>query len=87
MRSASLNSSPALKARRRNVTRARQQREHLKAIRTHGLRRVTVWIPDPNSTAFAMEAHRQSELAAASPQAAADQAFVDAISIGFDDLE
>ena len=87
MRSTSLNSSPALRARRRNVARARRQRERLKALGAQGLRRVMVWMPDPTAPAFALEARRQSALAAASMQAAADQAFVDAISISFDDLD
>jgi hypothetical protein len=36
--------------------------------------------PDVRSPGFAAEAHRQSALAAASPHAAGDQAFADAIS-------
>ena len=36
--------------------------------------------PDISDPSFAAEAHRQSALAAAAPQEAADQAFVDAIS-------
>jgi hypothetical protein len=37
-------------------------------------------VPDTRSRAFAAEAHRQSAAVAASPQAAEDQAFVDAVS-------
>ena len=39
-----------------------------------------IWVPDVRAPGFAAEAHRQSALAAASPHAAEDQAFVDAIS-------
>ena len=39
-----------------------------------------IWVPDVRAPGFAAEAHRQSALAAASPLAAEDQAFVDAIS-------
>lgn len=39
-----------------------------------------IWVPDVRAPGFAAEAHRQSALAAASPHAADDQAFVDAIS-------
>jgi hypothetical protein len=40
-----------------------------------------MWVPDTRTAEFAAEARRQSALAAASPHAADDQAFVDAISI------
>ncbi len=39
-----------------------------------------IWVPDVRAPGFAAEAHRQSALAASSPHAAEDQAFVDAIS-------
>jgi hypothetical protein len=41
---------------------------------------VQIWVPDVRAPGFAAEAHRQSALAATSPHAAEDQAFVDAIS-------
>ena len=39
-----------------------------------------IWVPDVRAPGFSAEAHRQSALAAATPHAAEDQAFVDAIS-------
>lgn len=39
-----------------------------------------IWVPDVRDPGFAAEAHRQSALAAASPQATEDQEFVNAIS-------
>jgi hypothetical protein len=53
---------------------------HRARLRRQGLRPVQIWVPDVRSPEFAAEAHRQSALAAASPHAAEDQAFVDAIS-------
>ncbi len=53
---------------------------HRARLRRQGLRPVQIWVPDVRSPDFAVEAHRQSALAAASPHAAEDQAFVDAIS-------
>ncbi len=53
---------------------------HRERLRRQGLRPVQIWVPDVRAPGFAAEAHRQSELAAASAHAADDQAFVDAIS-------
>jgi hypothetical protein len=41
---------------------------------------VQIWVADVRSKAFVRAAHRQSLAVAGSPQAADDQAFVDAIS-------
>jgi len=54
--------------------------DHRARLRRQGLRPVQIWVPDVRAPGFAAEAHRQSALAAASPDAAEDQAFVDAIS-------
>ncbi|MHB8289094.1 MAG: antitoxin MazE family protein [Acidimicrobiales bacterium] len=54
--------------------------DHRARLRRQGLRPVQIWVPDVRAPGFAAEAHRQSALAASSPHAAADQAFVDAIS-------
>jgi len=54
--------------------------DHRARLRRQGLRPVQIWVPDVRALGFAAEAHRQSALAAASPDAAEDQAFVDAIS-------
>lgn len=53
---------------------------HRQRLRRKGLRPVQIWVPDVRSRAFAAEAHRQSFAVARSRHAAADQAFVDAIS-------
>ena len=53
---------------------------HRLRLRKQGLRPIQIWVPDVRSKTFAREAHRQSLLAAQSPYAAGDQAFVDAIS-------
>jgi hypothetical protein len=53
---------------------------HRERLREEGLRPVQLWVPDVRAPGFAAEAHRQSALAARSPHAAEDQAFVDAIS-------
>jgi hypothetical protein len=54
--------------------------DHRARLRRQGLRPVQIWVPDVRAPEFAAEAHRQSVLAASSPHAAEDQAFVDAIS-------
>ncbi len=53
---------------------------HRARLRRQGLRPVQIWVPDVRAPGFAAEAHRQSELAAASSHEPEDQAFVDAIS-------
>jgi len=63
--------------RRRSRDKVRRHRERLRA---RGLRPVQVWVPDTRTAAFAEQAHRQSRAVAASPRAAADQAFIDAIT-------
>lgn len=56
-------------------------REHRKRLRALGLRPVQIWVPDVRAPEFVAEARRQSAAIAASEQEAADQAFVDAISV------
>jgi len=41
---------------------------------------VQIWVSDRRAPEFATEAHRQSRAVAASEHAAADQAFIDAVS-------
>lgn len=55
-------------------------REHRERLRAQGLRPIQIWVPDVRSAAFKAEAHRQSLAVAASPHAAEEQAFIDAIS-------
>ncbi len=59
-------------------------RAHRARMRAQGLRQVTLWLPDTRTEEFRREAHRQSLLAAQSDHEAEDQAFIDAISIGWD---
>ncbi|MDR3523561.1 MAG: antitoxin MazE family protein [Acetobacteraceae bacterium] len=58
---------------------------HRAKLRALGLRPVQFWLPDVNSPEFKAEARRQSLLVASSPQAAEDQAFIDAISDWWDE--
>ena len=55
-------------------------RGHRERLRRQGLRPIQIWVPDTRSPAFAVEARRQSAAVADSPDEAADQAFIDAIS-------
>lgn len=54
--------------------------EHRARLRAKGLRPIQIWVPDVRAPSFKAEAHRQSLAVAASPQAAGDQAFIDAVS-------
>lgn len=55
-------------------------RAHRKRLRQQGLRPIQIWVPDMRSPAFLKEARLQSLAVANSPQADADQDFIDAIS-------
>ncbi|MBK6597770.1 MAG: antitoxin MazE family protein [Proteobacteria bacterium] len=55
-------------------------RAHRQRLREQGLRPVQIWVPDVRTRAFARAAREQSRCVAASRFAAADQAFIDAIS-------
>ena len=59
-------------------------RQHRERLRGQGLRPLQIWVPDVRAPEFVAEAHRQSVAVAASEGEADDQAFVDAISVGFD---
>lgn len=59
--------------------------EHRRRLKEQGLRPIQIWVPDVRAPEFAVEAHRQSALIAASEHEADDQAFVDAISVDWDD--
>jgi hypothetical protein len=50
-------------------------------LRAQGLRPIQIWVPDTRSPAFAAEAHRQSLAVAQSSRGAADQDFIEAISM------
>jgi len=55
-------------------------RAHRERLRRKGLRPIQIWVPDVRSPSFEAEARRQSRAVARSPQAKADQEFIDAIS-------
>ncbi|MEO8748838.1 antitoxin MazE family protein [Dermatophilaceae bacterium Sec6.4] len=59
-------------------------RAHRQRLREQGLRPVQIWVPDVRAPEFVAQAHLQSTAIAASEHEAADQAFVDAISVDWD---
>ncbi len=59
-------------------------RQHRERLRRQGLRPLQIWVPDVRAPEFIAEAHRQSVAIATSEREADDQAFVDAISSGWD---
>jgi hypothetical protein len=67
--------------RRAAVPVADRVRDHRQRLRAQGLRPVQIWVPDVRSPEFAREAHRQSLAVAESEHAAADQQFIDAVSL------
>lgn len=71
-------------AARRRTTRQKVQ-AHRQRLRAQGLRPIQIWVPDTRSPAFAKEARRQSRAIAASSGEAKDQAFIDSISVLFND--
>jgi hypothetical protein len=60
-------------------------RRHRERLRKQGLRPIQIWVPDVNAPEFVREAHRQSALVASSSREDDDQAFVDAISVDWED--
>ncbi|MBM3534178.1 MAG: DUF3018 family protein [Alphaproteobacteria bacterium] len=70
---------------KRKATSREKVRAHREQLRFQGLRPIQIWVPDTRSLEFAAEAHRQSLLVAKSKYAADDQAFIDAISVKFDE--
>ncbi|MGL5816500.1 MAG: antitoxin MazE family protein [Phycicoccus sp.] len=65
------------------TTRERVQ-QYRRRMRQQGLRPIQIWVPDVRAPEFLEQAHRQSVAVAASQGEAADQAFVDAISVDWD---
>ena len=68
------------KPQRPKTTSRDKVRTHREKLRAQGLRPIQIWVPDIRSPRFAAEAREQCRRIAASPHAAEDQAFVDAIS-------
>ena len=66
------------------VTSRAKVQAHRERLRAQGLRPIQIWVPDVRSPRFAAQASRQSRIVAASPHAAEDQAFIDALSTGVD---
>lgn len=60
-------------------------RTHRARLREQGLRPVQIWVPDVRTPEFATAAHAQSAAVAGSEYAADDQAFIDALSVEFDE--
>lgn len=67
------------------ATTRERVREHRQRMREQGLRPVQIWVPDVRAPEFVAQAHRQSAAVAASEREAADQEFVDALSLDWDD--
>jgi hypothetical protein len=66
-------------ASRPRSTRAKV-RAHRERLRAQGLRPIQIWVPDVRAPSFRSEAHRQSQVVAASAHARDDREFIDAIS-------
>jgi hypothetical protein len=60
------------------VSSRQKVQAHRDRLRAQGLRPIQIGVPDATTPRFAAEAHRQSLAVATSPQAADDQAFIDA---------
>lgn len=56
-------------------------------MRERGYRPVQVWVPDVRTAQFAAQAHRQAALVALADQTSDDLAFVEAITVPWDDQE
>ncbi|AAT88414.1 antitoxin MazE [Leifsonia xyli subsp. xyli] len=54
-------------------------------MRESGYRPVQLWVPDVRTESFVNEAHRQSSVVAAADRQADDQAFIEAVSVTWDD--
>lgn len=60
-------------------------REYRRRMRERGFRPVQVWVPDVRTAAFADEARRQSSIVALADRNTDDQAYLEAISVDWDD--
>ncbi|MFT4212361.1 MAG: DUF3018 family protein [Microbacterium sp.] len=59
--------------------------EYRRRMRERGFRPVQIWVPDVRTPAFATEARRQAALVAAADRHSDEQAFVEAISVPWDE--
>jgi hypothetical protein len=58
---------------------------HRKRMQAQGFRLVQVWVPDVRSESFVTAAHRQSVAVATADRLSDDQAFVEAVSVEWDE--
>ena len=58
---------------------------HRERMREQGFRLVQVWVPDVRSAGFAVQAHAQSAAVGAADRFTDDQAFIEAVSAGWDE--
>ena len=56
-------------------------RRYRQRMRDQGMRPIQLWVADVRAPGFAADTHRQSAAVAAGDHAAADQAFIDALSL------
>lgn len=68
--------------RKANRDKVRAHRARLRAL---GLKPIQIWVPDVTSPKFKEQARRESKIIANGPTEAEDQAFIDAISISWDE--
>jgi hypothetical protein len=58
---------------------------HRQRMREQGFRLVQMWVPDVRSEGFAAQAHEQSAAVGAADRLNDDQAFIEAVSAGWDE--
>lgn len=60
-------------------------REHRARLRAQGLRPIQIWVPDVRAPLFRTEARRQARAIAKSDAERDDQAFIDAVSVRYEE--
>lgn len=68
-------------AQENETTSTHRVRDYRKGIGEQGVRRIQMSVMDVPAPSFALDAHRQSAVAAASDRAEDDQAFIDALCL------
>ncbi|HUG51200.1 MAG TPA: antitoxin MazE family protein [Terrimesophilobacter sp.] len=58
---------------------------HRARMRDKGFRVVQMWVPDVRSEQFVEEAHRQSSAVGSADRVTDDQAFIEAVSVEWDE--
>lgn len=59
--------------------------EYRRRMREQGFRPIQVWVPDTRAQGFSDEAHRQASAIATADVLTDDQAFIEAVSVSWDD--